>query len=347
MQIENLQQALTLRSALIIFLVILTATIVRPIFVDQDILFTYIGIFNIAITGGVYLIIKFGQPRSWHPKVLVLGGFIALVPLMVSSGGINSQFVAILPITPIFIALSINARASIIFTGFILVFLFFMYHISPYMIDLTNETVSQSKTISRAFWLGLASLLGAAFGIEFDRINRKLGRKLNRQATIDSLTGISNRRSILEFLDESVKQVAQNSGKLAVLMIDVDDFKQFNDTYGHLAGDKCLQMIGRCLQASVRTNVDQVGRYGGEEFLVVIKDADRENTAEIANKIRCKVAELLIELESDVTVKVSVTIGVSCSNTGHISDPKSLLLEADNALYHGKSQGRNCVVFAQ
>lgn len=347
MQYESLQQTLTLRSALIIFLVVISATLLRPLLVTQDITFTYVGALNATITGLTYLFIKFSKPRKWHPHIVVLAGFCALIPLMMSSGGINSQFATILPITPIFIALLMNARAALLVTAFIFLLLVLMYQTAPFAIDLTNETVSDTKTLSRAFWLGLASLLGAAFGVEFDRINRKLGRKLNQQASIDSLTGMDNRRSILEFLDLALAEVKETEGQLSVLMIDVDDFKRLNDTHGHLAGDKCLQTLSQCLQSSIRNKDDKVGRYGGEEFLVVLKDVDKSNALEIANKIRQRISELVIEIDNVPSLAISVTIGVCSKSHLHIESSRNLLLEADRALYDGKSKGRNCVVEAE
>jgi diguanylate cyclase (GGDEF)-like protein len=347
MQYESLQHTLTIRSALIMFLIILTATIVRPLFVTQDITFTLIGAMNVAITGATYLFIRFTKPKKWHPQILVLTGFCALIPLMLSSGGINSQFSAILPVIPLFIALLINAKAALLVTGLIIIGLAIIYQITPYIPDLTNETVANNKTISRAFWLGLSSILGAAFGVEFDRINRKLGRKLNQQASIDSLTGMDNRRSILEFLERAIEDVQENKGQLSVLMIDVDDFKRLNDTHGPLAGDKCLQSLSQCLQSSIRNKNDKVGRYGGEEFLVVLKDVSKENALDIANKIRRRVEDLNIEIDNVTTLTTSVTIGVCSKSYRQIDSSQNILLEADNALYQGKSKGRNCIVEAR
>lgn len=347
MKYESLQQTLTLRSALILFLIILTATAIRPIFVSQDIAFTYIGSFNAAITGATYLYLKLSKPRHWHPQLLVMAGFFALIPLMASSGGINSQFAAILPTIPIFIALLMSAKAALLVTALIITGLIVMYQLTPHITDLTNETVENSKTISRAFWLGLSSILGAAFGVEFDRINRKLGQKLNQQAFIDSLTGMDNRRSILEFLERSIVDVQETKGQLSVLMIDVDDFKLLNDTHGHMAGDRCLQTLSQCLQSSIRNKDDKVGRYGGEEFLVVLKDVDKDNALEIANKIRLRVSEISVEIDNSTILSISVTIGVCSKSYLQIDSSRNILLEADRALYQGKSQGRNCVIEAK
>jgi len=160
-------------------------------------------------------------------------------------------------------------------------------------------------------------------------------------AITDGLTGVYTRRYFLERFDEEIKRSASRKSSLAFLMIDADHFKAVNDQHGHLAGDQVLKEISNIIQENVR-EIDIVGRFGGEEFCVVLSDTDMEGARLVAERIR-KSAEKRLIKAYDSALRVTLSIGLAI----YPSDGKlleELMDKADWALYRAKSQGRNCVI---
>jgi len=164
-------------------------------------------------------------------------------------------------------------------------------------------------------------------------------RRLDSLAHFDSLTDIPNRRRLEAFLKEVWQQCAVQGRKLAVAIVDVDHFKQYNDSHGHLEGDNLLKALAGVLSRSLRRSEDLVARYGGEEFLLVFPGADHEVAMDVSEAVRAKIAE------SDMQITISVGVAVSAPQPG--GDVRALLESADKALYAAKNAGRNRVVLAQ
>jgi diguanylate cyclase (GGDEF)-like protein len=164
--------------------------------------------------------------------------------------------------------------------------------------------------------------------------------QLRIQATHDSLTGLFNRRAILEALEREVARSNREKRPMAVIMVDLDHFKDINDTYGHQAGDGALQEIARRMLASFRA-YDFVGRYGGEEFLVVVPTSEPHTAIELAERLRQSIAAQPVDV-GGVKISVTLSLGVAATNADN-SDPVQLLHQADEALYAAKKAGRNRV----
>lgn len=165
---------------------------------------------------------------------------------------------------------------------------------------------------------------------------------LKRQSTLDGLTGLPNRRAFDELLNQEWRRGARLKSLLSLIMLDVDHFKQFNDNYGHLAGDDCLRAVSKGL-ASVGRSMDFVGRYGGEEFGYILPHTDHEGAIRVAERLREAVARLGITHEhSTAAPQVTVSMGVATvlPDTEHV--PEDLIDAADRMLYRAKEDGRNC-----
>jgi diguanylate cyclase (GGDEF)-like protein len=173
----------------------------------------------------------------------------------------------------------------------------------------------------------------------------KRQRDLLEQLTqVDALTGISNRRACDDRLAEEWRRAVRSGGALACLMIDVDHFKAFNDTYGHLAGDDCLRKVASVLDAELRRAGDFLARYGGEEFCGLVAGADSASLAELGERLRAAVAALCIPHASSPTAPwVTVSIGVACTQPTREGLPSDLIAAADRQLFAAKGQGRNRV----
>ena len=171
--------------------------------------------------------------------------------------------------------------------------------------------------------------------------------ELIEQAEIDLLTGLKNRRSVMSFLQAAVDQTKIEKGLLSVMMIDLDHFKTVNDNYGHLAGDLCLKQVAQLIKQNVRNVSDLAGRFGGEEFIVVIKDIDAQKATQIANNIRTSIEHATVNLNDNKTLKVTVTIGICTLNGDQLTSIEHCVDLADKALYAGKNAGRNRIVVSQ
>ena len=166
------------------------------------------------------------------------------------------------------------------------------------------------------------------------------------QAEHDLLTGLPNRRSVLDHLDRQLARATREKTSLAVILADVDHFKLVNDTYGHQAGDTVLKNMAQILRIELRP-YDAVGRYGGEEFLLVIPTCDSQTAREIANRIRVRILEEPFTSQSlaqSFHITCSFGIAIAESNDATVD---SLLASADRALYAAKGSGRNNVVLAE
>ncbi|MCA1406523.1 GGDEF domain-containing protein [Ensifer sp. IC3342] len=173
--------------------------------------------------------------------------------------------------------------------------------------------------------------------------------RLERLARTDPLTGIANRRWMMETLNRLWSADASRPQGNAMLMCDVDDFKNLNDRLGHAEGDRCLVKVAGIIQSSVRRNRDHVARYGGEEFLVVLPGADERAALATAERIRASVeAASLPNPASRVSPYVTLSVGVAAQAPGEeIIAPEKLQHQADMALYLAKQAGRNRVILYQ
>lgn len=163
--------------------------------------------------------------------------------------------------------------------------------------------------------------------------------QLREQATHDPLTELLNRSALLETLQRESARSSRGGGELAVIMVDVDNFKTINDSHGHLAGDAVLREIARRMRAAVRT-YDSIGRYGGEEFVIVAPGCGIATARELAERLRSSVGGSEV-VGPGVALTVTVSLGVASSASSTADD---LLSAADRALYQAKANGRNCVV---
>ena len=161
-------------------------------------------------------------------------------------------------------------------------------------------------------------------------------------AITDSLTQLPNRRHFDEVLSREFNRLHRSLAPLSLIMLDVDNFKKFNDSYGHLAGDDCLRKIGAALKSTVGRAADVVARYGGEEFVVILPETDNDGAAVLAEQIRMAVEKLAIpHLESKISEYVTISLGVVTVDTTKLQSPEQVVVLADEALYLAKQGGRN------
>lgn len=177
---------------------------------------------------------------------------------------------------------------------------------------------------------------------------QRLNLELERLAQQDGLTGLANRRHFDHSLAREWERLRREARPMAVLFIDVDYFKPYNDTYGHAAGDDCLAAVGRVLGTAARRPGDLVGRYGGEEFVVLLPGTDQDGAREVAERILQDVDALALpHAGSQIAGHVTVSIGVAVAVPAPGQPPQVLLDAADKAVYAAKHAGRHRVMLAR
>lgn len=168
-------------------------------------------------------------------------------------------------------------------------------------------------------------------------------KNLEELALTDVLTGVPNRRKFNEAMRSDWKLAVRDKKPISLLMMDIDEFKRFNDHYGHPEGDKCLIAVAKTLQQTIDRPIDMVARIGGEEFVILLPDTDLLGAEFIAQKVQQNIHALNFpHSESKVCDFVTLSIGVSCIEPTLQEDPDKLIDAADKALYKAKHDGKDC-----
>lgn len=167
---------------------------------------------------------------------------------------------------------------------------------------------------------------------------------LSRQASTDALTGLPNRRVFDETLVRDMARCGRAGTPLSLILIDVDHFKRYNDTFGHQAGDKCLVMVAQAIKASLRRPSDLAARYGGEEFAVILPETNSEGAIEVAERIRNTITSASLAQMTAIGSRITASLGVAEYDLDKSpATPQDLIAHADAALYAAKAGGRNRV----
>lgn len=169
-------------------------------------------------------------------------------------------------------------------------------------------------------------------------------QELERLATHDALTGISNQRRFYDFYEREWKTALRYNRDISIILVDIDYFKNYNDTYGHLEGDLCLKKVARAISRCINRPGDIVARYGGEEFIIFLYDTNIEGALNIGEKVRESVEQLSIpHTGSKVSDYITISVGVSSTRPDQVENSSTLIKSADQALYKSKDNGRNRV----
>jgi diguanylate cyclase (GGDEF)-like protein len=216
--------------------------------------------------------------------------------------------------------------------------------------------VAEAEPDIYAAWTRRAWIIGslmATFALAFVALAVVLAAQLRRRmraeselallARIDGLTGLNNRRTLGEILDQEWRRARRSRSVFSLLFVDVDRFKAYNDYYGHQAGDDALAAVAKCIGEHLRRPADSAARYGGEEFLVVLPDTSQQGAVAIAETIRTAISELRIEHAASEYGHVTASIGAAAWTPEVDGDVTEVIRAADRALYDAKATGRNKV----
>jgi two-component system cell cycle response regulator len=201
--------------------------------------------------------------------------------------------------------------------------------------SLASDDVSFAEVVIRA----AVAMIRRAQALETTRADN---RRLEALATTDPLTRVLNRRALLDRLTSEVDRARRYDSSLALLLFDIDHFKQINDTAGHLAGDSVLRQLGALLEDAMR-KVDIVARYGGEEFVAILPETSSEGAVVFAERLRERISNHSFDIGAGRIVRLTVSIGIATFPSSGVASTEDLIARADEALYRAKAAGRNQV----
>lgn len=216
--------------------------------------------------------------------------------------------------------------------------------------------VAEAEQDIYAAWRRRALTIGSLmvlFSLVFIAISFLLAAQLRRRmraeselqllARTDGLTGLRNRRTLGEVLEQEWRRARRMHGVFSLLFVDIDRFKAYNDTYGHQAGDDALASVARCIEKNIRRPADTAARYGGEEFIVVLPDTPPAGAARLGEQIRAAISDLAIEHAGSEYGRLTASIGTASWGSDADGDVSAVIKVADMALYQAKATGRNKV----
>ena len=252
---------------------------------------------------------------------------------------------------------AITINSVIVYIAYILVSVnkdFLPYHPE------VDQLVIIMLPLFSVFW-GVLILMGIYLGYELEKTSRiafvknrllsldaqrltLLGEELHLLSTTDSLTGLANRRHFENCFDSEWRRAIRTQDSIALIMIDIDHFKKYNDRYGHQAGDDCLRQVCDALKDYAQRSGELIGRYGGEEFVVLLPRMTLVRAQVLAESMCRRIASLNIEHGESVDNKVTISIGIAAMVPSMTDESANLLRIADRCLYRAKADGRNRVV---
>lgn len=278
--------------------------------------------------------------------------FVFLPHGWITSGGANVISVAYLFLICIAMCLIFHGRLRVFFVLAQMVMTVFLLYMQVYYPQIIGTPSSEKYTLDMFIQMPLTLLAGAYMVVIFSNAYRKEKRKLEEYgkhlkesnqrlmqiAQIDELTGTYNRRYLFEKLEEVRVQIGKENRKAMIIMIDIDDFKTINDTFGHIVGDELLRSIGRCMIEIVKGK-GFVGRYGGDEFIMVLQDVSLREAKNIVDQIQKQVTQ------SYGNDRLGVTLSGGMAQLMDGDDVDDILVSVDNILYHVKRSSKNNILY--
>lgn len=253
--------------------------------------------------------------------IITIAGITGCTAATASASPVVFRFVGFIALAPLTLILFLSPHDAFPYVG---------VTSACYLVVLNRASAQIHETL----------LQSVTFGLK----NEELVHTLAHLSTIDSLTGLSNRRALNQGFQDAWLNATQHNHKVGLILCDIDHFKEYNDSHGHLEGDHCLQRVADALRSATRANDLMTARYGGEEFAVLLPDCSAKQLEHISERLRAAVQALSIPHgESSSSPHVTISVGASYLTPTPSMDVDELIKAADSALYMSKDMGRNCV----
>lgn len=321
------------------FILIVVGISIRPFIIPTPLSYLPWALLNIFIYGLVYFLIRSDKLGKYSTFAVFSSTFFALISLLILSGGINGHIAYLIPLVPVFAGLILSERGFWITSTLNIVLIVVMALLSVPV----EVTFMPPDIFRKMVWLILATIIGAGFARSYAKENELLTHTLKHEANIDYLTKILNRRGIEQNLKQQISLASAYRTPICLMMIDLDHFKRYNDANGHIAGDQCLMEISQVLNDLVRAENGFIGRYGGEEFIVVLSEPDLNSVDDFAWRLNAAIRGLTIFLKKGQPELLTASVGYCYREAVDILDVESMIACADAKLYECKSEGRDLV----
>jgi diguanylate cyclase (GGDEF)-like protein len=290
--------------------------------------------------------LKFRDPSMTAAHIAVSSVPTLYVMYFLENGHARSIFIVILVVSVIYGIMELNTRRFLMACLWIFslycIMLFALWHKNPQALDWSLELIQMAAFILVLLTMsvvgGYISNLRETLRARNQELKGAIA-KIEELINIDPLTGVSNRRSLFEVLCQETNRYSRCHIPFSVCLLDIDNFKQINDVFGHLAGDEILRKIASSISQKMR-NIDSFGRYGGEEFLFILPQTPLEGAAVKAEKVRCQIQGLKFP---DISKDIIVTVSIGVAEYRQQENIDLTLIRADRALYAAKNRGRNRV----
>lgn len=321
-------------------------TLLLPFLSNIPLIVTLLGVFISGFLFILWFLFKEGVLIKHSANILLIVSKLILLPKILITGSLYSELIPVALILPFIFMLLGGFNHALTVISFWAITWLILCFIGPIPFNLTETTWNEGKAASITLWLVATSILSLMVIIKIENINRRQKKYLMQIANSDALTDVYNRRGLSELLQNEIEYCSRTKRELSILFLDIDHFKRYNDNNGHAKGDAALKKVAACLKENTRVGQDIVARFGGEEFVVILRETSQDEAYSIAEKIRIKIKDLGIFYEATQSDRLSITIGLYTTNCINESE-KSIIKKADQALYFGKENGRDQVVIKQ
>ena len=281
---------------------------------------------------------------AWAVIVVFFTGFTVSA---VYTGGFEGPIAPLAPTLPVLVILLLSPKAGWIGAAITLFLLSLVAVLQSSGLTQPLPIGETGLIIIQYFVIAIACMVFTWIVADFAQKSNAVAATNLENSRTDFVTGVANRRRIDDKLEQEIERAGRSDNHLSVILIDVDHFKRFNDSNGHQAGDQCLSDIAEVLSASAKRSIDVIGRYGGDEFIIILPSTDGPAATLIAEKVRSEMLSRSLYYDGEGTDKVSLTLGVASLQGRAIKSAEHLVKLADDALLHGKTNGRNTIFNAR
>ena len=275
--------------------------------------------------------------------VTIASFFSGFTVSAIYTGGFEGPMVALAPFLPVLVILLVNAKAGWIGTAATLSLLSVVALLQSFGFTQPLPISDAGLVLLQYLLVAFATIVVAWVVADFADKSSTFSTAILLHSQTDFVTGVANRRRINDSLKQETERAGRAESHLSVILIDIDFFKRFNDTNGHQAGDQCLATVAEVLKVAAKRSIDVIGRYGGDEFIMLLPSTDASAAAVIAEQVRSEMLSRSLYYDNEGKDKVSLTLGIASLRGRAIKSPEHLIKLADDALLHGKAHGRNTI----